>query len=44
MTTLEKMICCFCDTEVHLGDKFCARCNEYKGLMTLDEYERVYGE
>lgn len=37
-----KIVCVFCDN--YAGDKFCARCNEYKGLMTLAEWLSYTGE
>lgn len=30
------IVCSFCDD--YAGDKFCAKCMDYKGLMTLGEW------
>jgi hypothetical protein len=38
----EPMVCVYCDT---LTDTFyCATCQEYKGLMTIAEWEDYTGE
>lgn len=36
------MICVFCDNSTTLP--YCAGCEEYKGLMTVDEWEAYTGE
>ena len=36
------MVCVFCDTETSLP--YCALCQEYKGLMTIAEWESYTGE
>ena len=38
------MICCFCEIELAFDAKFCWNCNEYKGVMTLENFEKIYGE
>ena len=49
MTTLNDYakttkICAFCETiYVDNNRVFCFVCNEYKGIMTLDEFDRHYG-
>lgn len=35
-------ICVFCDTPTSLY--YCPPCNDYKGLMTVDEWEAYTGE
>lgn len=35
-------VCVFCDA--YAGDFFCNQCNEYKGLMTIKEWEAYTGE
>lgn len=37
-----RRVCVFCDTETH--SPACRRCHEYKGLMTIDEWESYTGE
>jgi hypothetical protein len=38
-----KLICCFCE-RVYLPETvFCSLCNEYKGLMTIDDFDKTYG-
>jgi hypothetical protein len=39
-----KLICCFCETEYNSETKICGFCNEYKGLMTIKDFETYYGE
>lgn len=39
---MDTMVCVFCDNEVH-GD-YCHNCQEYKGLMTVAEWEAYTGE
>lgn len=38
----ERMVCGFCDQDTTLP--FCALCKEYKGLMTIEEWETYTGE
>lgn len=38
----ETMVCVFCDTETSLP--YCAGCQEYKGLMTIAQWESYTGE
>ena len=35
-------VCVFCDTLA--GEYYCNLCNEYKGLMTIKEWETYTGE
>lgn len=39
-----KLICCFCETEYESYTMMCYSCNEYKGLMTIADFEKYYGE
>ena len=39
-----KLICCFCEKEFSAGTKFCVICNDYKGLMTIEDFENIYGK
>lgn len=41
---MPEFVCVFCDREVSSGDKACYFCNEYKGIMTLAEWEDYTGE
>jgi hypothetical protein len=38
----EPKVCVFCDTLTDLP--YCAGCQEYKGLMIIDEWESYSGE
>lgn len=38
----ESRVCVFCDTLTDLP--YCAGCQEYKGLMTIAEWEEYTGE
>ena len=38
----ETMVCVFCDQDTTLP--YCASCMEYKGLMTIAEWESYTGE
>ena len=38
-----KLICCFCENIYAENVKFCGFCDEYKGLMTIKEFEEYYG-
>ena len=38
----ESMVCVYCDTETTLP--YCAGCQEYKGLMTIEDWEAYTGE
>lgn len=38
----DRMVCVFCDTEVSLP--YCPCCGEYKGIMTVSEWEDYTGE
>ena len=41
---MNKLICCFCENTYSKGTLFCVSCNEYKGLMTIKEFNSYYGE
>jgi hypothetical protein len=36
------LVCLFCTTNVH--NIFCQECMEYKGIMTMKEWEEYTGE
>lgn len=36
------MVCVFCDNATDLP--YCANCEEYKGLMTIEDWESYTGE
>ena len=38
-----KLICCFCEKEFSAGTKICVICNDYKGLMTIENFDAIYG-
>jgi hypothetical protein len=40
---MSKLICCFCEKTYSAGTIFCGFCNEYKGLMTIENFDKVYG-
>ena len=40
----ERMVCVFCDDEVNEEMAYCTKCNEYKGIMTIAEWEDYTGE
>ncbi len=37
-------ICCFCEIELDNHAIFCPNCLEYKGIMTIKDFETYYGE
>ena len=37
-------ICSFCDIEVDVDLMVCPECDEYKGIVTLEEWESATGE
>ena len=39
---MTKLICCFCEKVYSSETKFCGFCNEYKGLMTINEFDNYY--
>ena len=51
MTELEKMlaqgyeyICCFCMQEFSDKPDWCGGCDEYKGIMQIEDYIGIYGD
>jgi len=51
MTHLEKMleqgyeyICCFCDQEFTDKPYYGGGCDEYKGIVTIEDYIQNYGD
>lgn len=38
---MSEFICCFCQNEMDAEQVFC--CDTYKGKMTVQEFESVYG-
>ena len=39
-----QLMCAFCENLLPSDAKWCASCNEYKGVMTVEQFEKVYGE
>lgn len=37
------LICCFCESVYTAHTNFCGKCNEYKGLMPIALFDKVYG-
>jgi len=51
MTHLEKLleqgyeyICCFCMQEFSDKPYYCGGCDEYKGIMDIEDYIGIYGD
>lgn len=42
--TLDRYVCVFCDTEVSNIAITCPECQEYKGIITMAEWEESTGE
>lgn len=40
----EKLICCFCEKFCSAETEWCDNCDEYKGLMTISDFENYYGK
>lgn len=36
-------ICCFCELELSDETKFCPTCLDYKGIMTIEDFDLIYG-
>lgn len=36
------MICSFCEKDLEIGARFCGYCNEYKGVMTITQFDEIY--
>jgi hypothetical protein len=41
---MTKLICCFCEKTYSAKTQFCNFCNEYKGLMTIKDFDNYYGK
>lgn len=41
---MNKLICAFCESVYTNDVKFCGFCNEYKGLMTISDFDKYYGK
>jgi len=37
------LICAFCENVYKSGTKVCWNCQEYKGIMTIEEFDAIYG-
>ena len=40
---LQNKMCVFCENVLSLKSVYCADCNEYKGVMTIQDFLRTYG-
>lgn len=40
---LESIICVFCETILEIDAMYCSTCNDYKGLMTVQQFNNTYG-
>jgi hypothetical protein len=37
------VVCSFCDNSLSFDAKWCPTCHEYKGIMTVEQYEDYFG-
>lgn len=44
MESDERMVCVFCDDEVNEEMSYCPKCMDYKGIMTIAQWEDYTGE
>ena len=42
--TLDRYVCVFCDLEVSNVAITCNECQEYKGIIPMEEWEAINGE
>ena len=42
LDSMDNLVCVYCDNRVY--DVYCSNCMEYKGIMTVDEWEDYTGE
>ena len=40
---MKKLICSFCETVYTSNVKICGFCNEYKGMMSISNFDKIYG-
>lgn len=39
-----QLMCCFCENLISATENFCGGCGEYKGIMTVAQFQEIYGE
>jgi hypothetical protein len=37
------LICAFCENVYKSGTKVCGKCEDYKGIMSVKEFDEIYG-
>ena len=42
-TKMKTLICAFCENVYSAGTSYCSNCVEYKGIMTIEAFDRIYG-
>jgi hypothetical protein len=42
--TQTQLMCAFDEALVEAGSQLCPACGDYKGIMTVSEFQAVYGE
>ena len=42
--TLDRYVCLFCDIEVSMDSITCKSCQDYKGIVTMLNWEEINGE
>jgi hypothetical protein len=40
---MKKLICAFCENVYSSGTSYCSKCIDYKGIMTIEAFDRIYG-
>ena len=39
-----QLMCCYCENLLPSDAKWCVTCNEYKSVMTIADFQKIYGE
>lgn len=42
-TNWTRVVCCYCEGDYPLNTRVCPSCHEYKGIMTIEDFEANYG-
>lgn len=38
-----QLMCCYCENLLPSNAQWCKSCGEYKGVMTIEQFELIYG-
>ena len=42
--SVTQLMCAYCEKLIGADETYCEPCNEYKGIMTVAQFQKTFGE